>query len=261
MALISLLILPDNSDGEKMKVDKVYNFFFHPFSEDHSKKVKTLSALTVIALSLITGGVFLVAFGAMQWRDRKIKVLEPKTQKIHPIAVQTIGIQKMDQVPPNSDMEKLKRVKSKNAEQVRLFENWAEDGDWKKFELSHYDWWAFPVDRSSAGYGDQYAVYAPDIEVLKADEEFIQNLRKCATLVVKSWGWDLEKDRLISESERFPSQQWTGYGVRLGKMANSLKLFGQEDVYESLQHFFDKVCLPQTEKYPLEDWVSKSLGR
>ncbi len=55
-----------------MKVSRAHNFFFHPLAKEHSKKVKILSTITVIALSIITGLAFLGAFVIVNLRDRKI---------------------------------------------------------------------------------------------------------------------------------------------------------------------------------------------
>ena len=158
----------------------------------------------------------------------------------------------------------MEKVKAKNAEQVQLFEEWAEKKDWKTFkpEHSHYDWWAFPITKSSASYGDEYALNAMEIQYLKRDKEFMRHYRKGVELVVKSWGWDLRKNAPVPKKERTADQLWTGYGVRLGKMADSLKLFGEKDKYRRLQRFFDKVCVPLgKDKHPLEAWVYTHLGR
>ena len=41
-------------------------------------------------------------------------------------------------------------------------------GDWRRFHISHYDWWTFPIDRPSQ-HGLRYTVYADDVARLKAD--------------------------------------------------------------------------------------------
>jgi hypothetical protein len=55
-----------------MRTENLYNFFFHPLSSQHSKGVKVLAVSTVIALSILTGGIFAAAFGIIQLKDRKI---------------------------------------------------------------------------------------------------------------------------------------------------------------------------------------------
>lgn len=165
--------------------------------------------------------------------------------------------------PAVASLRKIQKIKNKNAEQVKLFEAWAAEGRWETFKpkYSHYDWWAFPIKRPSRGYGYTFAVNEKEIQALKADEVFMRNYRTGVELVVKSWGWDLTKDAPIPQTERTPDQSWTGYEVRLGKMADSLQLFGEQDLYESLKHFFDQVCVPSAEKYPISEWVCKLFGR
>lgn len=236
-----------------MKAEKVYNFFFHPFSADHTTEIKAFSSLTIFALGILTAGTFFVVFGIVNWRDRKItkNAKNPKAQQVAKMILDP------------SSKEKIERVKNKNAEQVQLFQKWASQGDWVRFrpEHSHYDWWAFPISRPSAGHGDDYAVNQHEIEALKADEEFMRNYKKGVDLVVKSWGWDLNQDAPVSPDIKTNDQEWTGYGVRLGKMADSLRLFGEDELYRRLQHFFDAICVPIDNQYRLEDWVYKNLER
>ncbi len=44
---------------------------------------------------------------------------------------------------------------------LEKFVSWAQSGDWKQFGPSYhyYDWWMFPIDRSSQGQGWKYTVY------------------------------------------------------------------------------------------------------
>lgn len=58
------------------------------------------------------------------------------------------------------------------------------------FHSSHYDWWAFPVDKPSS-YGQKYQVFPEDKEQLIKDKHFITALRTNAILVSRSWGYDL----------------------------------------------------------------------
>ncbi len=251
-----------------MKLEKLYNFFFHPFAKEHSPETKAISAITVIALSILSMGGFLIAFGIVQYLDRKVSLQNPKDNKISELMKPLIQPENAKPHQPQiklspESQKKILNIKTKNIEQVHLFEKWAKEDDWKRFSpaYSHYDWWAFPISVSSSSYGDTYAVNKDEIEVLKADPEFMQGYRQGVNLVVLSWGWDLKKNGRLLGDERKSGQQWTGYGVRLGKMADSLKLFGEMELYKSLQHFFDVVCIPQANKYPLEKWVYTNLGR
>lgn len=266
-----------------MKLNKAYNFFFHPFAKTHSNSTTALSLLTIVALSVFTLSGYLIAFAVVNLRDRKIKP-EPGNNKIVKIAspivqpnftangskVQkpsTVTVENRDKVQkpsvvPGADDAKVKRIKQKQAEQLKQFEQWGSARNWKMFtpQYSHYDWWMFPVNRASAGHGSDYAVSPKEIEALKADKEFMENYRRGVVLVVKSWGWDLEKQAAVPAGELTPAQRWTGYGVRLGKMAGSLQLFGEKDLYARLQQFCNAICLPSQNRYPLEKWVVESFS-
>lgn len=271
-----------------MKLENVHDFFFHPLSEKLPPKLQALSMITVVALSIFTAFGFLVVFGIVNWVDRKISQKDSKDDKVLHIIksfIQESNANKQIPSPPlienrtqqkvvksnpteNSklnpaSLKKINKIKKVNAKQVNSFKKWADKKDWKKFkpEYSHYDWWAFPIMRSSSGYGEKFAVTPEEIEILKTDSEFMHNYRLGVELVVKSWGWDLNNNIPIHSHEKTKAQAWTGFDVRLGKMADSLRLFDQNDLYTKLQTFFDQVCVPKANKYPLENWVYKNLDR
>lgn len=62
--------------------------------------------------------------------------------------------------------------------------------NYSEIHYSHYDWWAFPIDKCSS-YGDQYKITEEDYKYLSKEKNFIQALRSNATLVCKAWGYDL----------------------------------------------------------------------
>lgn len=76
--------------------------------------------------------------------------------------------------------------------------------------------------------------------------------RRGVQLVVESWGWNLENNAPCAHG------RWTGYGVRLGKMAQSLSLFGEEELFHRLQQFYRTVCCA-TGAPAIENWVHDSL--
>ncbi len=65
-----------------MRIDKVNNFFFHPLSEKHSKVAKTISVITVVALSILTGFIFLWFFTCINLRDRQINAIQPNKKAL-----------------------------------------------------------------------------------------------------------------------------------------------------------------------------------
>lgn len=143
-------------------------------------------------------------------------------------------------------LEKLKGLAQANQWQF-LQEHISSDLDPNQY--SGFDWWMFPVNRHSQGQGGLYQLGAREIELLKKDEDFIKNYREGVILVTKSWGWDLELNKDISNTE----QRWTDYQVRLGKMAHSLVLLEQTDLLDSLRNFV------QSNHLVLQPWVAAYL--
>lgn len=185
-------------------------FLFHPLSSYHSTKTKSLSIITNLVLSILTFGIYSLVFLYMNLRDRFwIQVSLKSCDLVH--------------------------LKQKQNECLARLVALAQAEDWDNL---HYhkdfgiDWWMFPIHRpSSKGY--KYSVTVDDVEALKKDPEFMQNYRKGVVLVAKSWGWDLENRQNISNAK----QSWSGYEIRLWKMHNSLKIFDQKDLHESLNYF------------------------
>jgi hypothetical protein len=120
-----------------------------------------------------------------------------------------------------------------NCGSLERFRSWAEAGAWQNFgpgppHFSHYDWWMFPID--SAGKFKEYKIGA-----LKRDEEYMGWLREAVTLMVKSWGFDL--DSLNWCSERSWGQRWRNWPVRLKKLGQCLVLFGEMELFNSVRLF------------------------
>ncbi|MBP9842017.1 MAG: hypothetical protein KBC64_06295 [Simkaniaceae bacterium] len=210
-----------------------FNFLFHPFHYTHSDQDKILSIITNIALTAITGGLYLFVFGV-------VHLAEYSQEIVHMPGF--IGIQ---------------GLKDKQRDHLLKLQRLAQNGEWEHLRQhtahpdSGFDWWMFPVDRGSAGQGDLYKVSSGDIDALKRDPEFIRNYRDGVILVAKSWGWDLETGQVVTTDR----QKWTNYQVRLGKMLHSLSLFGQNDLRTSLIHFIDDQNLRPT----LNRWIQQII--
>lgn len=125
-------------------------------------------------------------------------------------------------------------LKRRHAAQVAEFEAWAARADWGRFHSSHYDWWAFPIDRPSS-YGWAYVVCAGDAAELAADPTFAERFVRGVELVAGSMGWDLVARRPLGELQ--PGQGWHDWPVRLHKMARSARLLGSADAFDSLQTY------------------------
>ncbi len=155
--------------------------------------------------------------------------------------------------------QKADLIKNKQQDHLRKLNTLAELGQWAHLQMhtahpdSGFDWWMFPIDRASAGFGDQYRVNQGDIEALKEDPVFMKNYREGVSLVAKSWGWDLIRHKDVTNN----AQKWTNYQVRLGKMLDSLRLFKQDDLRTALTDFIDRKNIRPS----LEPWVQQLLCR
>jgi len=67
------------------------------------------------------------------------------------------------------------------------------------------------------------------------DELFISVLRSNAKLLLLSWGWLIDEERLVEDATS--DQRWQNYPVRLYKCVLSLKIFGQTDYLQSIKKF------------------------
>ncbi|MBK9745958.1 MAG: hypothetical protein IPO91_04190 [Chloroflexi bacterium] len=83
---------------------------------------------------------------------------------------------------------------ARHAAQIADFEAWAAAGQWSQFHHGHYDWWAYPIMRSSA-YGQAYTVYEAEIAQLNADPQFVERHRRGIQLGALAWGWDVHDRR------------------------------------------------------------------
>lgn len=148
---------------------------------------------------------------------------------------------------------RVKDIKQQHSGQIAKFTEWANADSWHRFDMSHYDWWAFPITRNSHKYGNRFALSKSEIESLKQDPAFMEGYRQGVNLVARSWGWDINQSTSIFH--KYGAQRWTGHNVRLGKMGDSLQLFGQDDLFQSLQKFSRQPHVQPT----LEPWVKRIL--
>lgn len=249
----------------KTAANTLYDFLFHPLKEENTAAVKAGAIVTDLALTVLTGGFFLLVFLAIQLKDRNIKHMKDEDVQSGDDKVKKTASGIFGESPPSpvntsllesaSSADKLKAlvVKNKQAEQLKSFEEWASKGQWKKFHDSHYDWWMFPITRASMGQGDTYAVNEKSIAILKNDPEFMTNYRRGIELVARSWGWEVA---LNAPTENPSSaQKWADWPVRLGKMADSMKLFGEDIYLVSMKNF----TIHHTPYQFFPDWITKAL--
>ncbi len=147
---------------------------------------------------------------------------------------------------------KVANLKRRQAEQLVIFEGYAQKHQWERFHTDHYDWWMFPVNRPSS-YGDQYNFSATELESLRNDPEFMASYRRGVQLVALSYGWDTTSSTPVPRIEK--GQGWRHYGVRLGKMATSLQLLHEKGLFQSMQQFARLMVDP----LKVDGWVIESL--
>jgi len=128
----------------------------------------------------------------------------------------------------------IENLKQKHKTQIAEFETWAAQGAWERFHYSHYDWWAFPIDQPSS-YGFRWVIYEGEVAALKGDPIFVETYRKGVSLVAASWGWDAVSQSPMDHLKT--GQSWHQWPIRLYKMAQSVKLFGYDDLFKSLKAY------------------------
>lgn len=156
--------------------------------------------------------------------------------------------------------DKVALIKEQHKKTLEQFEILAKDNKWDELRNLHFDWWMFPVDKDSNGHGSTYKVGLKEIESLKKDAAFMVDYERGVALVLKAWGWDFRKDTTIFWLHS--NQCWDGYGVRLAKMSDSLKLFSKEELHRKLKIFFQNHCLIQESTVPIScrQWLMNSFN-
>ncbi len=236
-----------------MKIEP-YNYFFHPCHEDHSTVVKVVAVITALALSILTLGLYLGIFLCVRGleegslKEKKVKVISktPPKKRIAPKKVSAGPSSQGVILTPKAAL-----IKSKHAESLALIKRLSREvGGWKKISDHRnpgaigYDWWLFPIDRSSS-YGMTYAVDEADIAALKSHQAFMESYREGVIWVTRSWGWNV----VTGHDETCPERMWSDYQVRLGKMLCSLKLFGEVALHQKVVAFANKHVVNK------QDWV------
>lgn len=243
------------------------NFFsdlvFHPFNADN-KKDRIIAFVASFACGVFSLGlchaVCAIARCCIYKSPIEANFLDRKIiQTRNSVLSSTLTIPLVTNDQTHSKFVGIQALKIKQADHLQKLKNLAKSGDWNSLAThtahqdSGFDWWMFPIDRSSAGQGDFYHVSPEDVKQLQNDVTFMNNYRDGVKLVLLSWGWDGEENRDISNK----LQYWRNYQVRLGKMAHSLTLFKEQKLLNSLKTF----CHDQKIYSTLEPWVQKYVGK
>ncbi|MCH9613637.1 MAG: hypothetical protein SP1CHLAM54_06420 [Chlamydiia bacterium] len=203
-----------------MAVQNHVNSLFHPFHVQNTCVQSTWLVVANLALTFFTCGAYALVFIG-------VHVYEALTMDSSVPALPG----------PSPAGGVVERVKTKLADHLVRLETLAARGEWRHLRRhtthpdSGFDWWMFPINRSSAGQGTLYQVSPADIAELKRDPVFMERYRRGVKLVALSWGWDLENRRLVTGN---PEQRWDGYEVRLGKMLDSIGQFGEIELKSRL---------------------------
>lgn len=134
----------------------------------------------------------------------------------------------------HEDFVGIEELVDRHHNQVASFEVWANNHQWKRFHESHYDWWAFPIDKPSS-HGYAWTVYDGDVAQLRQRKAFVNQYLLGVELVAASWGWDVRRRKNIHNTRE--DQKWNEWPVRLYKAAQSTKLFGFHDFHNSLKDY------------------------
>ena len=247
---------------------EIYNFFFHPLHATHAPWKKALAVITHLALTLLSCGTYLIVFGIARLNEHRwISSTSSSTRPSLDIPPDNPGkrVREILSLPRGNHYVGNYFFKLKIADHLSRLKKLAEQGNWEHLRqhTSHrdsgFDWWMFPSDRDSRGQGSRYKLSQANVKELRKDRNFMENYREGVCLVALSWGWDLKNNCHVKNPH--PAQKWSGYGIRLGKMLYSLRLFGEDDLRRALSQFVCKVG-PQSSLIPinsLEEWARDAL--
>lgn len=111
----------------------------------------------------------------------------------------------------------------------------ADSGQWRKIHNDHYDWWMFPIDRGSIGYGEKYNIAGKPLKRLKRNRRFLKNVAEAIKINALALGWDIETSNYIEDINWDAGQDpWLAYPTRIWKMTRSAQILGLKKEFESL---------------------------
>ncbi|MCU0512221.1 MAG: hypothetical protein MUE40_06590 [Anaerolineae bacterium] len=144
-------------------------------------------------------------------------------------------------------------IKTRQREQLDLFEKWAAADQWVEIHLAHYEWWMYPIDEPSS-YRLAWTVYAGDVAELKQDADYLGRYVRGVELLAAAWGWQLAAADFIAQPH--PDQRWHNWPIRLYKCARSLSLFGFTGEFESLRRYAHHLM----QQGKTMQWQGRDLG-
>ena len=127
-------------------------------------------------------------------------------------------------------------VISDQAEQLAIHEQMADAGKWTEIHNGHYDWWAYPIDRGSAAYGEFYSIAGEPLQRLKQNQAFLDSVADEIKIQAEALGWSLYERKFVEDPDWDGGQDWRkAYPTRIWKMTRSAQILGLEDEFESLK--------------------------
>ncbi|MDN3504918.1 MAG: hypothetical protein P0S95_05020 [Rhabdochlamydiaceae bacterium] len=202
-----------------MFIQNIYHFLIHPLDKSHNLTQTTSSIIVNIALTILTKGRYLLAFGAAHLLGSLFHPSPNTSQDLPPPTRSTSQVDRTHFVG-------IAALKIKQSTCLAKLKQLADQNIWSSLRTHQgegFDWWMFPTDRPTAGQGTKYTLNTENVKTLLRDNEFMTSYFEGIDLVAQSWGWYTITDSLVTTNE----QKWVGYSIRLSKMMHSLYLFSQ----------------------------------
>jgi len=117
-------------------------------------------------------------------------------------------------------------------EQLGKFRKYANLRKWQNIHNDHYDWFMFPIEDGSKA---RYNVYEDDVVELMNNRKWILGYREGIQHCARAWGWNVKASTLMKPTDE--EMGWTHWDVRLAKIIRSLWLFGEKELFDSMQSF------------------------
>lgn len=277
-----------------MKIE-TYEFLFHPFSDSHDTGTKALSVVATIALTAITGGLYLIVFaGVRAW---EACAAPPDTKEVR--KTKRVAEQKTILVRGENRSPKATQNRSRTELSVQDFGKKAshKGGSRRTQKVSEPKPSGSAYDEEKvARIKKKQAIHYAKLKHL-ADRGGWQHLATHTSHSDSGFDWwmfpvsrkssyghkwsvfakeiaALKSDDEFMDSYRagvvlvakswgwdvvsgtnISRRKWSGYQVRLGKMLTSLRLFGQDDLRRNLVSLVQKDC--RVDQF--EDWIQIEL--
>ena len=150
---------------------------------------------------------------------------------------------------------------AKHFAQSEQFDEWEKNNDWNAFHRNHFDWWMFPMPRGSNTYGDGYNITGEPLEILKADEKYMQSLAKSVRQYLRAMAWDVDKNDWIDNADINNGQNPIRNinSARLYKIAQSTYAHGMMKEHRSIRNMANSL-IDSRVRVGNEDYWTSPIG-